>query len=108
LTERQQIDWAAPTTILKKCPIFTSATPPDPNRLTPAERDRQQLAAALEENNQLKRQLSQRQDGDTYDPRTTPADEMARTIFGQLQPYRGKASRFGYAFMKLVKARREA
>ena len=29
LTARQQIDWAAPTTILKRCPVFAKAPTPD-------------------------------------------------------------------------------
>jgi hypothetical protein len=29
LTDRQQIDWAAPTTILKRCPVFAKPKPDD-------------------------------------------------------------------------------
>jgi hypothetical protein len=106
LTEKQKFDWASPVTILRRCPIFNSPTPPsDPERLTPAERDRQQLAAALEEINQLRQQLSQRQDGDTFDPRRSPAQEIALALFGQLQPYRGKAKMVAKLLTALVKQR---
>jgi len=95
LTDRQRIDFASPTTILRRCPAFRN--PPAPSgeeRMTLAERDRQQLAAAIEENHELRRQLDQRQDGDTFDYRTTPAKQMAKTIIGNLQPYRGKGRDF--------------
>jgi hypothetical protein len=45
---KQQINWAAPTTVLKRCPAF--AVPKDadaPKELTKGEKDRMALAAAL-------------------------------------------------------------
>jgi hypothetical protein len=95
LTDRQRIDWAAPTTIIKRCPIFCNPSlADDGNRMTPAERDRQALAAALERIADLERELSQRQDGDTFDYRTTPAKQIAKTVIGNLQPYPGKGRDF--------------
>jgi hypothetical protein len=72
LTDRQRYDWASPQSILKRCPIFNRPTPPNngaEERMRPAERDRQELSAALQENHELRRQLDQRQDGDTSTPR---------------------------------------
>jgi hypothetical protein len=96
LTEKQQIDWASPKTVLRRCPTFRNPPPAsgEVRRMTPAERDRQALAAALERVADLERQLSQRQDGDTFDYRTTPAKQIAKTVIGNLQPYPGKGRDF--------------
>jgi hypothetical protein len=82
LTDRQKIDWASPTTILRRCPIFRNPTPPsDDNQMTPAERDRQALAAAVEENHRLQAELAHREDGDRFRP-TDTADDIATVIVG--------------------------
>jgi hypothetical protein len=45
---KQQINWAAPTTVLKRCPAFAVPKDPDaPKELTKGEKDRMALAAAL-------------------------------------------------------------
>src|SRR5262249_28241251 len=56
LTAKQRWDWQSPSSIKRHCPIFGRA-PGDKNekQLTPAEKDRQALAAALEELEQLKK-----------------------------------------------------
>jgi hypothetical protein len=77
LTDRQQIDWAAPTTVLKRCPVFAKPKPNEPKPLTKGEQDRQALAAALEENAKLKR----REDGDRFKP-TDSADDIATVLVG--------------------------
>jgi len=84
LTDRQKIDWASPQTILKRCPIFRNPTPPSgeaEERMTPAERDRQALAAAIEENHRLQAELAHREDGDRFQP-TDTADDIATVIVG--------------------------
>jgi hypothetical protein len=43
------------------------------------------------------------EDGDTFNPKTTPPHDMARAIFGQLQPYRGKFKAFVTECRKLLK-----
>ena len=55
LTTRQQIDWAAPSTILKRCPIFNPPINPADKPMTKAAADRKALAEALEENERLKK-----------------------------------------------------
>src|SRR6516164_2814957 len=78
LTDRQKVDWASPQTIIKRCPIFRNPTPPrDDNQMTPAERDRQELARVVEENHELRRQLEVRDGGDTFNPRTSTPKEIA-------------------------------
>jgi hypothetical protein len=73
LQPREQIDWAAPTTILKRCPVFNKPDPDKENEEKPptkGEQDRMALAEALEEIEQLK----QREDGDRFKPTDTPKD----------------------------------
>jgi hypothetical protein len=82
LTDRERIDYASPTSILRRCPIFRNPTPPrDDNQMTPAERDRQQLAAAIEENHRLQAELAHREDGDRFRP-TDTANDIATVIVG--------------------------
>jgi hypothetical protein len=102
-TDRQKVDWASPQTIIKRCPIFRNPTPPrDDNQMTPAERDRQELARVVEENHELRRQLEVRDGGDTFNPRTSTPKEIALALFGQFQPYRGKAKRVARELTALV------
>lgn len=102
LTDRQKIDWAAPTTILKRCPVF--ATPkPDPVDRPPtkAEQDRIALAAALEEIERLKRQKA--------DERFTPTDtaeNVAVTLVGMFSPTKAKA--IAQRVLALIKERDRA
>src|SRR6516164_9297724 len=82
LTDRQKIDWASPTTILRRCPIFRNPTPPrDDNQMTPAERDRQELVRLNEENHRLQAELAHREDGDRFRP-TDTANDIATVIVG--------------------------
>jgi hypothetical protein len=75
LTDRQRIDYASPTTILRRCPVFRNPTPPrDGNQMTPAERDRQELARVVEENHRLQAELAHREDGDRFRPTDTAND----------------------------------
>jgi hypothetical protein len=106
LTERQRIDWASPTTILRRCPIFRNPAPPsNEERLTPAQRDRQELVRLNEENHRLQTELAHREDGDTFNPRTSTPREIAVALFGQLLPYRGKAKRVARELTALVEDR---
>jgi hypothetical protein len=100
LTDKQQIEWAAPTTILKHCPVFAEPKPDKTERpMTKAEQDRQALAVALEENERLKRK-----DGDTFDAAKDTPRNIALALFGQLEPYPGKAKRVLAELTKIVEA----
>jgi hypothetical protein len=86
LTTRQQIDWSAPTTVLKRCPIFNPPKPePDEKPMTPAEKDRQALAVALEEIEQLK----EREDGDRFKP-TDTAEDIATVLVSMFSPSKAR------------------
>jgi hypothetical protein len=79
---KQQINWAAPTTVLKRCPAFAVPKDPDaPKELTKGEKDRMALAAALEEIARLK----EREDGDRFKP-TDTADDIATVLVGMFTP----------------------
>jgi hypothetical protein len=80
LTDKQQIDWAAPTTIFKRCPVFAKpkvAKQEGEKPLSRAEKAEQALAVALEENHKLK----QREDGDRFKP-TDTAEDIATVLVG--------------------------
>jgi hypothetical protein len=102
LTEKQQIDWAAPTTILKRCPVFAKPKP-DPANKPPskAEQTQIELAKALEENHRLKQQ--QREDGDRFKTSDTARD-IASTMIGMFSP--SKAGEIAKLMLDLLKARK--
>jgi hypothetical protein len=98
LTERQQIDWAAPTTVIKHCPAFAQPRLQGPRPPTRAEQDRVALAAAIEENERLKRS----RDDERFTP-TDTADNVAEAIVGMFTA--GKASAIAKRILALVKER---
>jgi hypothetical protein len=99
LTPKQKREWAAPTTVLKHCPVFAKPKVEGERKPTKLERTEQELAA--DENYKLK----QREDGDTFNAKTTPAKAIAEALFGQLAPYPGKAEKVAEAFLALLKER---
>jgi hypothetical protein len=103
LTEKEQIDWAAPTTILKRCPVFQTPKPgPADKPPTKAEQDRVALAAALEENHQLQQQL-EASDGDRFKP-TDRIEDIANALFGTFQGFRGKGKKIAQQWLGLYQA----
>jgi hypothetical protein len=42
-------------------------------------------------------------DGDTFNPKTSTPREIARALFGQLQPYRGKEEKVAREFLAVIK-----
>jgi hypothetical protein len=102
LTEKQRIDWAAPTTIIKRCPVFATPKPDadQPKPLTPAEKDRQALAVALDENHKLRQQLTNREDGDRFKP-SDSAKDIAAVLVGMFSPH--KAEDIARSMLTLVK-----
>jgi hypothetical protein len=99
LTERQQIDWAGPTTILRHCPVFTKAKIGD-RPASPFQKLRDVNIQLAEENYRLR----QREDGDTFNAKASSPREIAAALFGQLQPYRGKARKVASELMALIAA----
>jgi hypothetical protein len=82
LTVKEKIAWAAPTTILKRCPAFAQPRPdldPSDKPPTKAEQDRMALAQALEEIEQLKQQLK-KVDGSLFDLKRDSAEDIALVL----------------------------
>jgi hypothetical protein len=105
LTPKQRREWAAPTTVLKHCPVFAKPKVEGEQKApTKAERTAQELAKALDENYKLK----QREDGDTFNAKTTPPKEIAAALFGQLAPYPGKAEKVANAFQDLLREHKKS
>ena len=78
LTPKQKREWAAPNTVMLHCPIFAKTDDNGDEKekpMTPAQKDRQALAAALEEIEQLKK----REDGDRFKP-TDSAEDIATVL----------------------------
>ena len=84
LTERQKIDWSAPTTVIKRCPVFTKPKPAK-ETLSPMPQLKQANIVLQEENHQLK----QREDGDRWKP-TDTAQDIARVMVDTLSPSKVK------------------
>lgn len=87
LTVRQRIDWAAPTTILKHCPVFNK---PDPEAekekpLSMAKQTEVALANALER----VAELENREEGDRFKP-TDTAQDIAVVLVGMFTPRKAK------------------
>jgi hypothetical protein len=100
LTDKEQIDWAAPTTILKRCPVFQTAKPdPADKPPTKAEQDRMALAATIEENHQLKQQL-EASDGDRFKP-TDRIEDIANALFGTFEGFKNKGKKIAQHWLNL-------
>jgi hypothetical protein len=100
LTTKQKIEWAAPTTIMKRCPVFNKPKPAldEPKPPTKGEQDRMALAAALEEIEQLKK----RADGDTFKP-SEPINDIARALYGTFEGFpHEKGEKVAKMWLKLI------
>jgi hypothetical protein len=98
LTEKQQLDWASPTSVCQRCPTLNP--PKDRGEPKPPKMmvDKAQYTAMLEENDQLKK----REDGDRFRPEDS-AHDIAVTMVGMFSPR--KAKEIAKQMMELVKKR---
>jgi len=119
LTQGQQIAWAAPTTIMKHCPVFR--TKPKPNDddadkpFKPVDLNRavESVVHHLAENNDADLRQSvieriagpQRQDGDLFKPSDT-AEDIATVLVGMFS--KNKAETIARAILRLLKERAAA
>jgi len=99
LTPKQCFDWASPEAVCRHCPAFARPKPEGPKPMTRAEQDRQALAAALQENYELK----QREDGDRF-KLTDTADDIANVLVDMVSP--SKAESIARAVLANLKARK--
>jgi hypothetical protein len=101
LAENEQIAWAAPSTVIKRCPIFNK---PDPKKedeekpMSKAEQTNQELAKALDKI----ADLESRGDGDRFKPTDKPED-VARLLVDIFSPR--KAKQIAEHMLKLLKKR---
>ena len=97
LTEKQQIDWAAPSTIFKRCPVFQKPEPAKEIEKKPGLREVN--ASLQEENHALKGKLK-----DAVDLNQDKADDIARTIVSSISATRAEA--IARAILKELKVKK--
>jgi len=90
LTEKQRFDWVSPEVVFRHCPVFAAPLDEEGKRKPSPYAQMKQANIVLQEENAL---LKQREDGDTFNPKTSTPREIALAIYGQLAPYRGKAEK---------------
>jgi len=98
LSDKQRFDWASPEAIYRHCPVFATKDE--------GERKPSSYAQMKATNVELQEQLNQalkREDGDTFNAKTSSAREIALALFGQLAPFAGKAERVARELLILVK-----
>jgi hypothetical protein len=79
--------------------VFGKATISD-KPTSPFQKLRDANIQLQEENHRLR----QREDGDTFNAKTWSPREIAAALFGQLQPYKGKARKVATELVALIKA----
>jgi hypothetical protein len=101
LTARQQVDWAAPTAVMKHCPLFRPVIDNGKEKRPSAQAQMKENIAALEDKNfRLERELKQRGDGDRWKP-TDTAKDIARVMVETLKP--SKATEVARQILSLLK-----
>ena len=100
LTDKQRFDWASPEAVWRHCPVFASPGSENSNKKPSPYEQLKQTNVELQE--QLNQALK-REDGDTFNAKTSTPREIALALFGQLEPYRGKAEKVARELLALVK-----
>lgn len=95
LTDKERFEWASPEAVCRHCPVF--AGHPDDGEKPPSPYA-QLKATNIELQEQLNTALK-REDGDTFNPKTSSPREIAVALYGQLKPYRGKAKKVVHEFV---------
>lgn len=101
LTDKQRFEWASPEAIFRHCPVFAKPKPDpdDDHRPSPME----QLRRANYDLQERVHELEQREDGDTFNAKTSSPTQIALALYGQLAPYRGKAEKVWRELGALIK-----
>jgi hypothetical protein len=101
LTSKQQIEWAAPRTILRRCPVFkTPAETVGDKPPTKGEKDRMALAQVIEENERLKKLA----DNSIFAP-TDTVEDMTTAILANVSA--DKAERLARSILDRIKHKRK-
>ena len=104
LNDKKRFDWASPEAVWRHCPVFANPKPDANKRPSPYA----QLKAT---NIELQEQLStalKREDGDTFNAQSSRPKEIALALYGQLEPYRGKAEKVARELLALVKKHKDS
>jgi hypothetical protein len=101
LTDKQRFDWASPEAIWRHCPVFANPKPEGEDKPSPYA----QLKAANVDLQERVHELEQREDGDTFNAKTSTPREIALALHGQLAPYRGKAEKVARELLALERKR---
>lgn len=115
LTTREQIDWAAPTTIMKRCPVFNSPKaekgpkPKPPAKLDHAIDSLRYHLDQMDDDNRTavieKIAGKQREEGDLFKP-TDTAKDIAAVLVGMFSAR--KAEQIARDMLKMIKGRAES
>jgi hypothetical protein len=103
LTEKERFDWASPGAVLKHCPVFAKPETDNEKKPSKLEQTESSLAAALEENAKLKKEIDAG-GGDLWTVNDRPQD-IARVMVTKLS--RTKAERVAREIMRLLAEKRE-
>lgn len=110
LTARERIDWAAPNTVFKRCPVFAKIKP---NKDDTAEPKPSPIARVKDERDELKRKVadleerlsaSENRDGSLFDLKRDTAKDIAGAIFDNVSAH--KAGEIGKYLTALIKAKK--
>jgi hypothetical protein len=94
LTAKEKAEWSSPSAILKQCPIFKK--PPDPDKPKKVSAYQKLQERNLELQDQVK-DLSHREDGDSYNAATDKPEDIARAWLGQFGNYKNGKSKLKLA-----------
>jgi hypothetical protein len=101
LTEKERFDWASPEAVYRHCPVFAESDD--------AEKPLSPMAQLKQANYGLQErvhELEQREDGDTFNAKSSSPREIALALYGQLAPYRGKAEKVARELLALITERK--
>jgi hypothetical protein len=104
LTEREKIDWAAPNTVFKRCPLFRKTKPDDGKEqaVSPITRLKQDKEEAVREIADLEERLAAADAGSLFDLKRDSAKDIAHVIFSTISA--GKAIEIAKQLTKLANA----
>jgi hypothetical protein len=93
LSPAQQIQWSAPSTIWKHCPVFKKGDADDADAERPPSKQKQleaSLAKALQENHHLTERLKH-SDGSLFDLKADSAEDIANVIVASVSAHKVEA-----------------
>jgi len=105
LTEKQRFEWASPEAVSRHCLVFAKPKP-DADDRPPS--PMAQLKQANYDLQERVHELEQREDGDTFNAKTSSPRQIALALYGQLEPYRGKAEKVAQELLALIKEHSQA